>query len=103
MKLRVTLEIEVSDLPQQEREELADGLNFRAGDDETFATDLEPVPRLDEYTANDLCSLPYEFFEGMDDYEAQRDVWAGSDVYVYFSKITVTDVMAVSPAERQLI
>ncbi|SMF65458.1 hypothetical protein SAMN02982989_3360 [Xaviernesmea oryzae] len=99
MKLKVTLEIEVADLPQDVREELADGLNFRADEDNSVADDLDTVPRLSEMSANDVTDLPYTFFEGIGDYEAQAEVWAGSDTYVYFSKVEIKDVMIVTEPE----
>lgn len=78
MKLKVTLEIEVADLPDDVRDELADGLSFRADDDNSFATDLDPVPRLSDMTADEITDLPYLFFEGVDDYEALE--WYGKKV-----------------------
>lgn len=96
MKLKVTLEIEVADLPQEVREELADGLNFRADEDNSVADDLDTVPRLSEMSANDITDLPYTFFKGMGDYDLQAEAWAGSEVYVYFSKVEIKDVMIVT-------
>lgn len=96
MKLKVTLEIEVADIPDHERALLADGLNFRDDGDETIATDLETVPRLSEMSANEITGLPYEFFDGISDYDVQAEIWAGTNVFVYFSKLTVSDVMVVT-------
>lgn len=99
MKLKVTLEIEVADLPQEVREELADGLNFRADEDNSVADDLDTVPRLSEMSANDITELPYTFFEGIGDYDVQADAWAGSETYVYFSKVKIKDVMIMTETE----
>jgi hypothetical protein len=96
MKLLVTLEIEVADLPDIERDELADGINFRGDNDTTLSPDLDTVPRLSDMGANELTGLPYEFFDGLAGYEAQQEIWAGTNTFVYFSKLTVTDVKAVT-------
>lgn len=93
MKLMITMEVEFSDLPEEVREELADGLNFRSEDDE-LNDDLDTVPTVAEMEPDEIVGAVTEFFESFDDYEIQAEVWAGSDVYGYLSSISVKSVEA---------
>lgn len=91
----VTLRLTFDDLPQEVREELADGLNFRADDDHEIAPDLDAVPTLAEYDDLDLTSMIYDVFGAhgvFSGYEEQAEIWAGSDFYGYVTKSDVVEV-----------
>ncbi|RVG08569.1 hypothetical protein CN234_17455 [Sinorhizobium meliloti] len=88
----VTLEVEFSDLPEDARDDLADGVNFRAEDDE-LNSDLDTVPTVAEMDPSEIKEAIFDFFDGMDgDYEAQAEAWAGSSVFGWLSAISVKSV-----------
>lgn len=106
MKLRIVLEVEVSDLPDSEREELEDGMNFRAIEDTEVAPDLPTVPRIEDYPAGEVQEAVREALQGLgDDFQLQAEMWAGSEFYGWLSKIEVkecTEIMGLSALEAQL-
>lgn len=106
MKLRIVLEVEVSDLPDSEREELEDGMNFRAVEDTEVAPDLPTVPRVEDYPAGEVQEAVREALSGLgEDFQLQAEMWAGSEFYGWLSKIEVkecTEIMGLSALEAQL-
>lgn len=106
MKLRIVLEVEVSDLPDSEREELEDGMNFRAVEDTEVAPDLPTVPRIEDYPAGEVQEAVREALSGLgEDFQLQAEMWAGSEFYGWLSKIEVkecTEIMGLSALEAQL-
>lgn len=92
----VTLRLTFDDLPQEVREELADGLNFRADDDHEIAPDLDAVPTLADYDDIDLTSMLHDVFGAygvFGGYDEQAEIWSGSEFYGY---VTKSDVVSVS-------
>ena len=95
-KVKIVMEIEFSELPDDVRDELADGLNFRDEEDHEIASDLDTVPTASSMSDRDVEAALIDFFDGLSHYEMQAELWAGSDVYGYISAISV---QSVEPAE----
>jgi hypothetical protein len=101
MKLRVTLEIEVGDLPDEQRRELQDGVNFLepgvlADEDD----DLEALPSLADYEIDEIQDVVSEAFQGLSFYDIQSDLWSGSGCYICMTdvKVVTVDQMFDRPA-----
>ena len=93
-KLKITMEIEFSELPDEVREDLADGLNFRDADDREISPDLDEVPSVKDATVDDLEYAARDFFVSLSDYELQAELWAGTEFYGYISQFKVLEVEA---------
>lgn len=90
--LRIVLDVEFSDLPDEVREDLADGLNFRADEDREVAPDLDAVPRIAEMSDDEIVGRVSEFFDGLSEYAMQEELWAGTGVFGYLSSVKTVDV-----------
>lgn len=78
MKITMTVEFEVSDIPKKDR---IDIINFGAMDD-------EEIPRISEMTEDEVRAELVDSFEAMfngADYDSQAEMWAGSDFYGYIT------------------
>lgn len=100
MKLLVTLEVEVADIPQQEREFMQDGINFALPGEEPDDDDYDAVmalPSLADYSPIDVEEATRDIFNGLGggDYETQAEMFAGSEVYFYFKEVGVKDVKVI--------
>lgn len=99
MKLRVIMEIEVSDLPKHAREELEDGLNFvsaeehdevNEGLDEDDSDYVPLVPKLSDCSAEEVQEAVVEAIVGVfSDYDSQAEMWAGTEFYGYISAVDI--------------
>ena len=93
MKLTITFEIEVSDIPEKEREEIiADS-----------GMDDEDMPRIaemsEEEVRSEIIGTFYSMFNGAD-YDVQSEMWAGSDFYGYITGISVRETLPPAPREE---
>lgn len=102
MKIRVLMELEVSDLPGEERKELEDGINFVAAEDQTTTEpedeDYVPtVPRLDEFSPQEITHAVRDMFmDGVTNLDTQRELWAGTEFYGYISDLDVLEINQVT-------
>ncbi len=104
MKLRITMEIEVGDLTDEQRAELEDDLNFvsreKFGTDE-FPSDEEEegyvptVPTLAEQSPEDISSTLSEALYDIDEW--QDEMWAGTDCYARIVNVSNVQVEAIKP------
>ena len=89
MKLIITFEFEVSDIPEKERSEIAADCGM----------DEEDMPRISEMgeaeVRSEIIDAFYAMFNGAD-YDIQSEIWAGSDFYGYITGISVAPT---NPAE----
>jgi hypothetical protein len=87
MKLRVTLEIEVSDLPDDEREEIGHMEDAIGGDE---LDDDEGVPLLADQDPEEVKMAITEALHDLgSSYISQREMWAGTGFYGYMSSVSV--------------
>ena len=100
MKVLVTLELEIADIPEHERIVMQDGFNFAlpgvvAEDDTDEDEDGVPIlPSLADYTILDIEDGVREVLNDLGgDYDTQAEMFAGSEVYFYFK---TSNVLAVS-------
>lgn len=101
MKLRIIMEVEIFDLPDDERSELADGLNFAAeGENPLYEENeeyLPPVPRIQDCDDEEIISNITGMLEdALPNLDAQRELWAGSHFYGYVGKIEVASCDKIS-------
>lgn len=89
MKVRVTLEFEVADLPSEALAEDAEEAEIMGWDEELGV----PTPIAnDEMDDSDVFSAAIDFFNGLgDSYDSQRELWAGSGQFVWFKDIRLID------------
>lgn len=81
-KLVVTLEIDVADLTDTERRELATGLCFDGEDPSDVEADLPSVADTDPRDiAHVLTALKHDY--------AQEELWGGSEVFAKFADVKV--------------
>ncbi|MBN7763696.1 hypothetical protein JYP52_21390 [Nitratireductor aquibiodomus] len=102
MRLKITMEIEIGDMTDEQREELEDGISFVSRDkigtdglpaDENAEDYVPPVPTLAEQNPEEVIGTITEAMSFL--IEWQEDVWAGSDVYARISKISNVNVEEV--------
>lgn len=82
MKITMTVEFEVSDIPEEERCNILDD----SGMDET------EVPRISDMTESEVASEITDAFDAMfngADYDCQAEVWAGSNFYGFITGFRV--------------
>lgn len=82
MKITMTVEFEVSDIPEEERFNILDD----SGMDET------EVPRISDMTESEVASEIADAFDAMfngADYDCQGEVWAGSNFYGFITGFRV--------------
>lgn len=82
MKITMTVEFEVSDIPEKERLEII----------RDSGMDNEDMPRISEMTEDEVRSEIIESFEAMfngADYDSQAEMWAGSDFYGFITGFRV--------------
>lgn len=102
MKLRVTLEIEVSDLPDDEREEIGHMEDAMGGDE---LDDDAGVPLLADRDPEEvmmaITEAPHDLGSS---YISQREMWAGTGFYGYMSSVSVLkcDEVPEHPVYRML-
>ncbi len=89
MKLLVTLELEVADIPEEHRSDIVDNLWDDDADDNSVDFDTSTM------THNDIREAVGTFFEGLDSYEMQTEAWAGSGIYCYFKDFNIVGVSKV--------
>ena len=99
MKFRMTIEVEIGDLTDEQRAELEDDLNFvsreKFGTDE-FPSDEEEegyvptVPTLAEQDKEEIRQTVRDAFENL--VEDQAEFWAGSDCYARIVKLDVLNM-----------
>lgn len=87
MKMTITFEIEVSDIPERERLEIINDCGL----------DDEGMPLISEMSEDEVRAEVVEAFTAMfntGDYEAQSEVWAGTNFYGYITNMTATSAPA---------
>jgi len=101
MKVRIVLEVEVADIPDADRIAMQDGVNFAlpgVEPDEDDDDALEVLPSLADYSSFDveqeLSIILGELAAG--GYEAQAEMFAGSDTYFYLKDIFVAECKVIA-------
>jgi hypothetical protein len=84
MKITVTLEIEVSDLPQHVRKEMT---SMFCGTDDGLDAVPQPIAE-GEFSEDDAADAVQTFFSEPE-YDMQAEAWAGSNQFIWFSDFTV--------------
>lgn len=104
MKLKITMELEIGDLTDEQRAELEDDLNFVSR--EKFGTEGWPsdeeeegytptVPLLSEQDPEEIMCTLTDALHELETPEAQVEFWAGTEVYARISKIASVDVQRI--------
>jgi hypothetical protein len=93
MKARITMEIEISDLPEDVLEEMAED-SVGEGDDD------EVMPGIDDCDPDDLASLVGNTLaDSFDSYDTQAELWAGTGFFGYISKAKLIECVPIPEAD----
>lgn len=84
MKIAIAFEFEVSDMPEKEREDIANDTGMEE----------DEMPRISDMSEAEvraeIIDAFYSMFNGTD-YDVQAEMWAGSNFYGYITGITAKD------------
>lgn len=90
MKIKISLEFEVSDIPEQERIDIINDSGISSSS----------MPRISEMSEmevrSEIIDAFYSMFNGAD-YDVQSEMWAGSNFYGYITGVSVIDTPDANP------
>lgn len=106
MKLKITMELEIGDLTDEQRAELEDDINFVSR--EKFGTEGWPsdeeeegytptVPTLAEQNPEEIMCTLTDALHALEDW--QEEIWAGTDIYARITNISHVDVRESDDAD----
>lgn len=99
MKVRVTMLVEVSDIPEQDRDYMAKTLDLDNGEEVPVPT---PISN-NELSVAEVEDIFTDVFSGLgEEYDHQAVLWEGTGHWVWFSKIEIETVKVVEPDEKTL-
>jgi len=74
MRIKILLDIEMGDIPEPDRNDVADMIGHTP-------------PKLSDYTQEEVTEELCSMFSYIDNYDVQQDLWAGSDFYGMIKKV----------------